>query len=75
MRLRSSRIDLDNHPILEDTTESQNQIYETESPKTPPGQNIEAYFPESPFGRKRYQTNPKGGRNKPYIIIKYLFFF
>ncbi|RCH99203.1 substrate-specific activator of APC-dependent proteolysis [Rhizopus stolonifer] len=54
MRLRSSRIDLDNHPILEDTTESQNQIYETESPKTPPGQNIEAYFPESPFGRKRY---------------------
>ncbi|GAN00960.1 cell cycle regulatory protein [Mucor ambiguus] len=28
-----------------------------ESPKTPPTQSLESYFPPSPFGRKRYQTH------------------
>ncbi|KAG1141521.1 hypothetical protein G6F37_009794 [Rhizopus arrhizus] len=79
MRLRSSRIiEVKKQPLPKEGKERQQEpiytdevLYKEElgDPGTPPGQDIESYFPPSPFGRKRYQTSidrfilPSQGRN------------
>lgn len=46
----------DQHDLLY----QQVQQHDPPSPRTPPTQSIEPYFPPSPFGRKRHQ--PHGDR-------------
>ena len=68
-KLRSSK----GNPVTDDNNETevieiteikQEEKYEDElyredpgSPRTPPTQSIEPYFPPSPFGRKRHQAH------------------